>query len=161
MTTIKPGTVIRDEKNNRYLVCKVDTKKNAIECLDNKFDPIGIGIDFLSRYEFVENINMEFMASFINDNNNNELYTYIKPDKKVSDTMPANETFSEWLNNNWDKDNIFPPPLSDRKAMKFLTDYLLGKDWYSVNPISQEQINTEIVHDILIKYSKEYRKETK
>jgi len=84
MTIIKPGTVIKDEKNNRYLVCKVDTQKNAIECLDNKFDPIGIGIDFLSGYEFVEDVDMKFMVSFMNDNNNNEQYIYVKPNRNSS-----------------------------------------------------------------------------
>lgn len=65
------------------------------------------------------------------------------------------------LDMNTNKDNIFPPSMSDRKAMDILWRYLLGEDWYSMNPISHEQINTEIVHLILLKYSKRYRKECK
>lgn len=73
-------------------------------------------------------------------------------------------TFSEWLkneNNTTNKDNIFAPPLNPQKAISFLCDYLLGEDWYTVNPISQEQINTEIVYEILRKYSKKFKKELK
>lgn len=69
--------------------------------------------------------------------------------------------FTDWLKNNWDKDNIFPPPLEAQDAINFLKDYLLGEDWYSTNPISTKQINVEIVDEILSKYSKRYRKEIK
>ena len=69
--------------------------------------------------------------------------------------------FSEWLKENWVEDNIFPPALKSQLALKFLKDYLLGEDWYSNNPISNEQINCEIVDTILYKYSKRYRKECK
>ena len=56
---------------------------------------------------------------------------------------------------------MFPPPLNAQLAIQFLKDYLLGEDWYVINPLGQEQINTEIVSDILYKYSKRYRKECK
>lgn len=69
--------------------------------------------------------------------------------------------FTEWLNKNWQKDNMLPPPLEAQIGLNFLQQYLLGENWYSVNPISTEQINCEIVHEILYKYSKKYRKEYK
>lgn len=72
-------------------------------------------------------------------------------------------TFTEWLEAEYakdeNKDNICPPPLNAQLAVDFLKDYLLGEDWYVVMPISTEQANTEIVHAILKKYSKKYRKE--
>lgn len=67
--------------------------------------------------------------------------------------------FLKWLENNWQKDNMFPPCLDAQTALNFLTDYLLGEDWYVVDPLCQQQINTEIVSNILSKYSKKYRKE--
>ena len=69
--------------------------------------------------------------------------------------------FSKWLDNNWDKDNIFPPPLDPQEALNFLQEYLLGEDWYIVNPLSIAQANCELVHDILYKYSRKFRKEMK
>lgn len=63
------------------------------------------------------------------------------------------------LNKTINKDNIFAPPISDREALMFIKDYLLGEDWYSYNPIHYEQINTEMVFEILMKYSKRFRKE--
>lgn len=69
-------------------------------------------------------------------------------------------TYQEWLNKNWVKGNIFPPALKPQLALQFLKEYLL-EDWYSMNPISTEQINCEIVHEILYKYSRKYRKEYK
>ena len=69
-------------------------------------------------------------------------------------------TFTEWLNDEWCKDeDICPPPLDAQRAIDFLKDYLLGENWCSTMPMSTEQINTEIVYKILCRYSKKYRKE--
>ena len=70
-------------------------------------------------------------------------------------------TFRKWLDENWDKNNMFPPPLEAQKAIDFLEQYLLGEDWYIVNPLTTAQANVEIVHEILYKYSRKYRKEVK
>ena len=70
-------------------------------------------------------------------------------------------TYTEWLNKNWDKNNMFPPSLDPQTALDFLQEYLLGEDYYIVNPMPNIQANCEVVHDILYKYSKQYRKERK
>lgn len=72
-------------------------------------------------------------------------------------------TFIEWFlqEKSKDKDNLFPPPLEPQLALDFLREYILGEDWYSVNPIPTIQINTEVVSEILYKCSKRYRKEVK
>ena len=69
--------------------------------------------------------------------------------------------FTEWLTNELYKDseNMLPPKLSDKQALVFLREYLLGSDWCVIDPISQEQFNTMLVDDILYKYLKKYRKE--
>lgn len=54
---------------------------------------------------------------------------------------------------------ILTPPTNDREAIYFLKNYLLGEDWYVVSPIGHEQVNTEMVHEILLRYSRKYRKE--
>lgn len=69
--------------------------------------------------------------------------------------------FQKWLDENWEKDNMFPPSLEPQTALNFLQEYLLGEDWYIVNPLTTGQANCEVVHDILYKYSKKYRKEIK
>jgi len=63
--------------------------------------------------------------------------------------------------NEKDKENMMPVALNAQLAISFLKDYLLGQDWYFSDPISAEQINTEIVFEILKKYSKEFKKELK
>lgn len=70
-------------------------------------------------------------------------------------------TFTEWLKQEFEKDpdNLCDPPLEAQQAIYFLTDYLLGEEWYVTMPESAEQINTAIVHAILKKYSRKYRKE--
>ena len=70
-------------------------------------------------------------------------------------------TFTKWLDENWEKDNMFPLSLDAQTALNFLQEYLLGEDWYIVNPLSTSQANCEVVHDILYKYSKKYSKEIK
>jgi len=69
--------------------------------------------------------------------------------------------YQEWLEKNWKKDNMFPPPLEAQTALNFLQQYLLGEDWYIVDPIPTLQANVQVVHEILYKYSKKYRKEYK
>lgn len=72
-----------------------------------------------------------------------------------------NISFTEWLDNNWERDNIFCPNLDAQLALNFLKDYLLGEDWCVIPPLNQGQINAEIVNEVLLKFSKEYRKEIK
>lgn len=74
-----------------------------------------------------------------------------------------NNGFLKWLKkeNEKDKENMMPVALNAQLAISFLKDYLLGQDWYSPNPVSAEQVNTEIVYEILEKYSKEFKKELK
>ena len=71
------------------------------------------------------------------------------------------QTFTDWLENDSVDCGIMSPPMEAEKALSFLTDYLLGENWYVVAPISPKQVNTNIVHEILWKYSKQYRKEWK
>ena len=71
------------------------------------------------------------------------------------------QTFTDWLENDSVDCGIMSPPMEDKKALEFLTHYLLGENWYVVGPISPKQVNTNIVHEILWKYSKQYRKEWK
>lgn len=70
-----------------------------------------------------------------------------------------NKLFTEWLKEELEKGKT--PKLNDRQALLFLQNYLLGEDWYVVSPLTNEQVNVELVHDILYKYSKKYRKEYK
>ena len=71
------------------------------------------------------------------------------------------ELFTKWLKEEFEKDkgNVLPPKLDDSHALLFLQNYLLGEDWYVVSPLSHEQVNCELVHDILYKYYKKYKKE--
>ena len=71
------------------------------------------------------------------------------------------QTFTDWLENDSIDCGIMSPPMEAEKALSFLTDYLLGENWYVVAPLSPKQVNTNIVHEILWKYSKQYRKEYK
>lgn len=49
---------------------------------------------------------------------------------------------------------ICPPPMDAQVALNELAKHLLVENWYSVMPISQEQINTEIVYEIERKYKR-------
>lgn len=43
-------------------------------------------------------------------------------------------------------------PMSDRQAIQELIDYILGKDWYVVDPLSQAQVNAIAVEEIKRKW---------
>ena len=58
-----------------------------------------------------------------------------------------------------DKDNIYCTGITDRDFVHFIIKYLLGEDWYVVDPLGHEQINQIALEEILDKYSKDFRKE--
>lgn len=60
-----------------------------------------------------------------------------------------------------DKENIYPVGLSDEEFRKFAIDYLLGEDWYVVDPLGQDQVNEIALFEILEKFSKQFKKEKK
>lgn len=62
------------------------------------------------------------------------------------------EYFKKNKPEDWNDDNIFAPPLDAQEAVIMLCHHFLGPNWYSVNPIHQTQINTEIMYEILQKY---------
>jgi hypothetical protein len=63
--------------------------------------------------------------------------------------------------NREDKDNMFGVGISDAEFRKFAIDYLLGANWYVVDPLGQTQINEIALDEILTKYSKRYKKENR
>ena len=71
------------------------------------------------------------------------------------------EYMNDKYNNREDKDNIFGVGVTDTEFRQFVIDYLLGSDWYVVDPLGQTQVNEIALHDILNKYSKRYRTERK
>ena len=66
--------------------------------------------------------------------------------------------FTEWIDNQEDY-GMCNPPMKAQQAIYFLFDYLDIP--YDVMPESTEQTNTHIVFEILMKYSKKFRKEYK
>ena len=75
--------------------------------------------------------------------------------------MTLTEFMDERYKNREDKDNMFGVGVSDAEFRRFVIDYLLGEDWYVVDPLGRTQINEIALYEILEKYSKRYRKEIK
>ena len=69
------------------------------------------------------------------------------------------ETFTEWYSRSLKSGIVFPGMSSDQ-ALDFLVQYLLPDTYYTFS-IHAHQANTEIVYDILMKYSKKFKKEVK
>ena len=44
---------------------------------------------------------------------------------------------------------LMPPPIEAQEGLTILINHFLGENWYSMNPISQEQVNTEAICQIL------------
>ena len=75
--------------------------------------------------------------------------------------MKLTEFMDERYKNREDKDNIFGVGVSDAEFRTFIINYLLGEDWYVLDPLGQTQINEIALYEILEKYSRRYRKECK
>ena len=81
--------------------------------------------------------------------------------KKVS----RKNQFTYWLKHDAKDCGLMQPPLDAQTGLdflqRFLQRYLLGEDWYVVNPVNTKQANSQVVHEILMKYSNQYRREYK
>lgn len=79
--------------------------------------------------------------------------------------MSNNDTYINFVCNKEaqrkDKDNIFCTGISDTEFVKFAIKYLLGDDWYVVDPLGYSQVTQLALEDILFKYSKQFKKEYK
>lgn len=75
--------------------------------------------------------------------------------------MTLTEYMKEKYDNREDKGNIFGVGITDAEFRAFAIKYLLGENWYVVDPLGQNQINEIALYEILEKYSKRYKKEVK
>lgn len=75
--------------------------------------------------------------------------------------MTLTEFMDERYKNREDKDNMYGVGVSDAEFRRFVIDYLLGEDWYVIDPIGRTQINEIALYEVLKKYSRRYRKEIK
>lgn len=74
-------------------------------------------------------------------------------------------TLTEYMNKKYserkDKGNMYGVGVSDTEFRRFIIHYLLGENWYVVDPLGQTQVNEIALYNILEKYSKRYQKERK
>lgn len=75
--------------------------------------------------------------------------------------MTISEYMKEKYDNRADKNNMFGVGITDAEFRAFAIDYLLGEDWYVVDPLGQTQVNEIALATILSKYSKRFKKEIK
>jgi hypothetical protein len=67
----------------------------------------------------------------------------------------AAEEFKQNILEKSDKEyGLCPPPIEAQEGLNVLIEHFLGKDWYTVMPVSQKQVNTEAIYQILQKYPK-------
>lgn len=60
---LKVGQILHDEKENCYLVYKINNSRNSAACLDNTFTKISIGLDFLQYFHVDDEIDMDSLIS--------------------------------------------------------------------------------------------------
>ena len=63
--------------------------------------------------------------------------------------------------NREDKDNIYCTGITEREFIKFAIKYLLGDNWYVIDPLGYNQTKQMALEEILYKYSKKFKKELK
>lgn len=72
-------------------------------------------------------------------------------------------TLTEYMDKKYserkDKGNMYGVGISDAEFRRFIIHYLLGENWYVVDPLSQTRVNEIALYEILEKHSKRYRKE--
>ena len=62
------------------------------------------------------------------------------------------EQIDEFFDSKKDGSNLFPKGTTDKEFVDFVSNYFLGNDWFTVDPISREQVNTEVLYAIVNYY---------
>lgn len=75
--------------------------------------------------------------------------------------MTLTDYMKEKYDNREDKGNIFGVGISDAEFVYYAIEYLLGENWYVVDPLGKNQINEIALYKILEKYSKRYKREVR
>lgn len=72
--------------------------------------------------------------------------------KQISEEI---REFDEWLDRKYaereDKENILPVWMTDGEFVEWAIRILLGDDWYTEAPVSQNQVNEIAMEDIIFK----------
>lgn len=63
ITKIKRGSVIEDEKGKRYLVVLIGDER--LKALDQKFDPVSIGLKWINQFHLIEDVNLDYIIKFL------------------------------------------------------------------------------------------------
>ena len=120
-----------------------------------------INTSFIEDVEAIKNLLPQTEKKVTNGDLVKAMLSFNLQDKKRDDKMTLTEFMDKRYKNRKDKDNIFGVGVSDAEFRKFIIEYLLGENWYAVDPLSREQINEIALYEILEKYSKRYKKECK
>ena len=107
-------------------------------------------IDWLT-YNTLYNVCMSILEKY---------YDRMEKERRTeSKKITLTEFMDKRYKNREDQDNMFVVGVSDAEFRAFIIDYLLGEDWYVVDPLGQTQINEIALYEILEKHSKRYKKE--
>ena len=68
--------------------------------------------------------------------------------------MKAEEFIKDVYKNTNEDYGILAPPTDAQHGLNILINHFLGEDWYATTPISNAQVNTEAIYEMLKKYPK-------
>ena len=66
-----------------------------------------------------------------------------------------NKLYDDFMDKKTEPRNLMPDETNAQEALDLLKDYILGSDYYIVDPVNQKQANTIIVLDIIHRLEKE------
>lgn len=75
---LKVGQILHDEKENSYLVYRINDKKNSAYCLDGSFTNTIIGLDWLKYFHVDDEINIDLLISQLSESYDFNVKEYVK-----------------------------------------------------------------------------------
>ena len=64
VNNLKPGDVICDENGKRYLIVHINEEKHSIDCMDQTFGRIYLGMDWIYYYSYVESLDIKLIINW-------------------------------------------------------------------------------------------------
>ena len=64
VNNLKPGDVICDENGKRFLIIHINDEKRSIDCMDQTFGRVYLGMDWIYYYSYVETLDIKSIINW-------------------------------------------------------------------------------------------------
>lgn len=99
---LKPGDVLGDDNEGRYLIVHINPEKRYLDCMDERFNRVSLGMDWIDTYYYIESLDMNSIINWFTDDNVYSSYSVqrLKQEKKlINDELKLRKNLTDYFDN--------------------------------------------------------------